>query len=379
MNLETKLKHVLRENAHLKEENKRLKQTLNDHSIPYTVPKENARSKSAIVKQRIAIFKDLFKGRNDVFPVRWESRSGKSGYAPACDHEWDPVLCEKPNIKCSDCKNRKLTPLTDQVLFDHLSGKKTIGIYPLLKDDTCFFLAIDFDKKSWNEDVRTFIDICNTFHIPVAVERSRSGNGAHVWIFFSERTPASMARRLGNNILEKALESRYQIGMDSYDRMFPNQDSMPRGGFGNLIALPLQKVAREKGNSVFLNQEFEPYDDQWTYLSHIKKLSQKDVQRIISELSQEKSNLTRTDINLKQDTSIELLNGIKIEKDTFPSKVINDCLKLSSFSNPQFYKAQAKRLSTHRIPKKICSFDEDETSFIFPRGCYENINNFTVN
>lgn len=145
--------------------------------------------------EKITLFRSLFRGREDVFAKLWENRrSGRIGYSPACSHEWDPVLCGKPRVKCGDCPNRNLVPITDKIIQNHLEGKQTIGIYPLLEDGNCHLLAIDFDKQSWLEDTAAFLETCRRIHLPAAIERSRSGTGAHIWIFFSEAVTASKAQ-----------------------------------------------------------------------------------------------------------------------------------------------------------------------------------------
>jgi len=194
--------------------------------------------------------------------MRWENRQGRAGYSPACGNEWHKTLCGKPKIKCGACANSKFLPATDQAIHDHLVGNQTIGVYPILPDGSCWFLAIDFDKAFWRDDVRVFHDSCRHFDTPAYVERSRSGEGAHVWIFFANALPATLARKLGSLILTHATDQRPGIGLESYDRFFPSQDILPKGGFGNLIALPLQKLPREHGNSEFLNDKLEPIRDQ---------------------------------------------------------------------------------------------------------------------
>ncbi|APR05398.1 TOTE conflict system archaeo-eukaryotic primase domain-containing protein [Thauera chlorobenzoica] len=215
---------------------------------------------------KIALFRSLFRGREDVYARRFESRStGKSGYAPACANEWVRGVCEKPRIKCAACPHRRLLPLTDDVIRWHLSGCDpagepfVAGVYPLFPDETCAFLAVDFDKADWCEDVKAFLEICRRVHLPAALERSRSGRGGHLWLFFEEALPAALARRLGSCLLTETMERRPDVGLDSYDRLFPNQDILPQGGFGNLIALPLQKGPREQGNSVFVDDLLEPW------------------------------------------------------------------------------------------------------------------------
>ncbi|MDY0074187.1 MAG: hypothetical protein RBR77_16265 [Thauera sp.] len=209
--------------------------------------------------EKVALFRRLFRGRTDVYAIRWESKAGKSGYAPACANEWRPGICEKPRIKCGDCRQRQLLPLTDQVVFDHLAGHHVIGLYPLLSDDHCHLLAVDFDESDWRDDAQAFVQSCSELDIPVALEISRSGNGAHAWIFFSDRIAARDARRLGTALISHTCARTRQLKLSSYDRLFPNQDTLPKGGFGNLIALPLQKMARERGASVFVDEALQPY------------------------------------------------------------------------------------------------------------------------
>jgi hypothetical protein len=195
---------------------------------------------------------------------------------------WIRPICQKPKIKCGDCENRDFIPLSDDVIRNHLIGidpadryrhEFVIGVYPMLVDETCWFLAVDFDKETWKEDSRAYLETCGSFNAPAALERSRSGNGGHIWIFFSEPIPAKLALQLGAFMLTQAMESRPEMGFDSYDRFFPSQDTLPRGGFGDLIALPLQRIPREKGNSLFVDENFDPYRDQWRFLSAIAKRS----------------------------------------------------------------------------------------------------------
>lgn len=241
--------------------------------------------------EKISLFRSLFRGREDVFPHRWQNvKTGKAGYAPACQNEWVPGICSKPKVKCGECSNQAFTAVSDDVVRSHLAdigsaNRKdfTLGVYPLLRDESCWFIAADFDKASWMLDVAAFRDTARAKGVFVAIERSRSGNGAHAWIFFSEPVRASDARRLGSVLLTATMDSYPDIGFDSYDRFFPTQDTMPVGGFGNLIALPLQKRPRTDGNSVFVDDNFCPFDDQWKYLSSVKRLSRSEVMSVVGE------------------------------------------------------------------------------------------------
>lgn len=237
-----------------------------------------------------SLFRSLFRGREDIYARRFESRkTGRSGYAPACANEWVRGICEKPRIKCAECPHRRFLPMTDEVIRWHLSGANAegkpfvAGIYPLLADDSCWFVAIDFDKSGWREDASACLATCRHLDLPAALERSRSGNGAHLWLFFEEPLPASLVRRLASHVLTETMERRPQVGLDSYDRLFPNQDTMPQGGFGNLIALPLQKGPRAQANSIFLNEDLAPWPDQWSYLATVRKLAREQVEKTVEQ------------------------------------------------------------------------------------------------
>jgi hypothetical protein len=237
--------------------------------------------------EKVALFRQLFRGRDDLYPTRFVSKkTGKPGYAPACSNKWVPGLCVlKTGGKCSDCTNQAFLPVDEAALLLHLRGKHVMGIYPLLADETCWFLAADFDKTSWKEDVHAFVETARRLGLPALVERSRSGNGAHVWFFFAAPVPAHIARKMGCHLITETMAVRHELSMESYDRLFPSQDTMPRGGFGNLIALPLQHEPRRLGNSVFLDDHLNAYpdDQQWAVLASAKRISPAAVERIVSE------------------------------------------------------------------------------------------------
>ena len=277
--LEERVKTAQAECERLREENVRLRAMLSIHdpvlehaapSAPGSAPTPlpcSSITEASTPEQKIALFRGLFRGREDVYAVRWEGKGGKAGYSPAGVMDWQAIHAARPEERKKVArKTRLLLSLTDDAIRNHLTGKQTIGIYPLLPDETCWFLALDFDKKSWMADAFAFLATCRHFQVPAAVERSRSGNGAHVWTFFDRPVLATDARRLGCALLTRTMEKRHEIGLDSYDRLFPSQDTLPKGGFGNLIGLPLQKRPREQGNSVFLNELFKPHSDQWRLL-----------------------------------------------------------------------------------------------------------------
>ncbi len=234
--------------------------------------------------EKVALFAGLFRGRLDVYARRWEnSRTGKSGYSPHCANEWKRGVCNKPKVKCGECAGKALVPVTDRVLHGHLQGEVVAGVYPLVEGDRCHFVAVDFDGAGWQGDVGAYAETARGAGLPVAVERSRSGDGAHAWFFFEAAVPAITARRMASCILTEARSRRSGIGMGSYDRLFPNQDTLPRGGFGNLIALPLQREARRRGNSVFVNEAFDPFEDQWEFLAGIPRIPEATAILVVGE------------------------------------------------------------------------------------------------
>ena len=342
---------------------------------------------------KIALFRRLFRGRTDVYPVRWESKStGKAGYAPACANEWRAGICDKRRIKCSDCGNRLLIPLSDAVIYDHLAGKHTVGVYPLLTNDTCHFLAVDFDEAEWRQDALAFVQSCHELGVPVALEISRSGNGAHAWVFFAGSVSARDARRLGTAIISHTCARTRQLKLTSYDRLFPNQDTMPKGGFGNLIALPLQKQPRESGWSVFVDEAFRPYPDQWAFLDSIQPMSPDDIEPTIlratggvhpldvtfidEEDHKEPWKRTtptskRLEVPLPQSLTVTLSNLIYFEKAQLPQPLANRLIRLAAFQNPEFYKAQAMRFAVWDKPRVIGCAENYPNHIALPRGCLD--------
>ena len=330
---------------------------------------------AAPAAEKIALFRSLFRGRDDVFPRRWEnSKTGKAGYSPVCRNEWVRGICGKPEVKCGECPNQAFIPIGDAVVRSHLIGRDgktstdfTAGVYPMLPDETCWFLAADFDKRSWKQDIAAFRDTARSKGVSVGIERSRSGNGAHAWIFFREPVKAGDARRLGTYLITETMNRYPDIGFDSYDRFFPSQDTLPEGGFGNLIALPLQGRAREKGNSVFVDDDFQPYQDQWAYLSKIGRLSRDDLLTIVTEAAATGQifdvQLPSTDeddepwvrppsrrgrelaIGGPLPHSIEVVLGdqIYVDRANLSPALVKCILRLAAFQNPEFYAAQAMR------------------------------------
>ena len=341
-------------------------------------------------EQKIAIFRGLFRGRTDIFANRWQNKQGRSGYSVACNNEWVQGICHKPRIKCQDCNHRQFTELNDQLIYSHLAGQKVAGLYPLMRDNTCYFLAADFDKGQWREEVKAMSKACQSFDIPHAIEISRSGNGAHLWIFFNEKVHAEEARLLGFGLLDKAMEFYPNLSFDSYDRLFPNQDILPEGGFGNLIALPLQKEARMSGNSSFVDSNLRVIQDQWQYLAQMVPISHNTLTKLLTQISPNSVLFKEQEIiesrspwettakakpltleNSPQKVSVTLANHVYFDLSEIPSPLAARLRRLASFSNPVFFKTQALRFSTHGIPRFISCARIEQGYLAIPRGCLD--------
>ena len=409
----TRYNKLLRQYEVLHKENEVLRSLLKSHGIEYETRMKEDMNKpiyslvsvptiTLSIDERIRLFQSLFKGREDVFARRWFSKTtGKSGYQPVCINEWKQGICDKKKYRCAICPNRNFAPLTTQDMYRHLEGKDeyccdVVGLYAIMQDNNCAFLCADFDDKNckygYKEDVLAFVGVCREWLIPYAIERSRSGNGAHVWIFFEAPLPASKARRLGYAILTEAMTRNGQMSFNSYDRFFPNQDYLPEGGFGNLVALPLQGQARRKENSVFVDNDFLVYKDQWAFLYNLKKIQESTIDQLLrlhyqeelgklSMSSENKPWVTPLPQNITQEDFHAKVEIIKADKLYIPlkavsAKVLNHLKRIAAFKNPEFYSKQALRLSTYAIPRIISCFDITNEYLAMPRGCEDAIRSF---
>ena len=409
----TRYNKLLRQYEVLHKENEVLKSLLKIHGVEYETRMKEDMNKpiyslvsvptiTLSIDERIRLFQSLFKGREDVFARRWFSKTtGKSGYQPVCINEWKQGICDKKKYRCVICPNRNFAPLTTQDMYRHLEGKDeyccdVVGLYAIMQDNNCAFLCADFDDKNckygYKEDVLAYVGVCREWLIPYAIERSRSGNGAHVWIFFEAPLPASKARRLGNAILTEAMTRNGQMSFNSYDRFFPNQDYLPEGGFGNLVALPLQGQARRKQNSVFVDNDFLVYKDQWAFLYNLKKIQESTIDQLLrlhyqeelgklSMSSESKPWVTPLPQNITQEDFHAKVEIIKADKLYIPlkavsAKVLNHLKRIAAFKNPEFYSKQALRLSTYAIPRIISCFDITNEYLAMPRGCEDATRSF---
>jgi len=328
-------------------------------------------------QERIKLFYDLFKGRRDVYPVYWKStKTGKSGYSPVCINEWERPICLKTRGgKCKDCNFRENAEFTKEIVEKHLLGKIVAGIYPMMEDNTTYFLAVDFDKKEWKKEVINFLEACKEYDMPAYLERSRSGDGGHVWIFFTDKYPAIKSREIAFYLLEKSGIISSLSKEQSFDRVFPNQDILSLKGYGNLIALPLQAESRKENNSVFVDPEtFKPYEDQWSFLQNIKKVSPEFLDKLLNNI--DKGNLVK-DCNIKK-LQIFQSNCIKLKKSQLNRKLINFIKEELNIPNPEYFSKKRLGKSVYKIPQYFCAIKEEEKEISIPRGFLRKLIEFCI-
>ena len=341
--------------------------------------------------EKVALFLTLFGARRSVYPRLWENpRNGRKGYSPACRNEWIRGICEKPRVKCSACSYQDFPPLDETAIYAHLTGNQTIGTYAIREDDTCIFLAADFDGEGWREDVTAYRRAGEELGLQIAVERSRSGNGAHAWIFFAHPVPSAHARRLGTLVVARASAASEGITLSTYDRFFPNQDTLPQGGFGNLIALPLQQQPRQSGNTLFLDDKLEPIPDQWAYLAGVQKVTVSDLRTILDSVvtslandpgDKEEPFALRFDehaLNIIPQAvgrgtftdTLKVRRNAQLEIATtgIPASLKAALKRLGTIANPIFYEKQRLRFPTFNIPRFIFCGEEHQDRLVLPRG-----------
>ena len=318
---------------------------------------------------KVAFFGALFAARTDVYATRWDNpHTGKHGWIPAVRGTW------RKGVRHED---RGYLPLTAKVIESHLRGEVHIGLYPLLDGDRCWWLAADFDKEEALFDAFMYVKAGRALQVPVALEVSRSGTGAHAWVFFTSPVPAETARRLGTGLLREAMSLRGRMSLASYDRLFPSQDLLPSGGVGNLIAAPLFKPARDKGATVFLDTEtLEPYKDQWAYLSTLGRMTPKEIRHAADKAGKPAvaTEVTRLlnpgSTEIRQQAS-EVLHarlgaGIRVEQAKLTPGLAATLRHAASMYNPLFHERQRMRASTWNIPRFLHSYEETLDGGLFP-------------
>lgn len=407
----------------LKDENTRLKAEIErlrrENAVLRGARSEKEQSAVRLTPdEKIDLFCSVFRGRQDIVALRWESRNGTSGYSPAHFHDVDPSICRRPKRLCNDLGPKRFVPFDRAITHQHLTGRVIAGVYPLLSDDTCWFLAVDFDKSTWMRDANRFRTGCHAAGVPCYVERSRSGNGAHAWIFFAEPVSAREARALGTLLLSYSAVNQYPIDFKSFDRFFPNQDVLPRGGYGNLIALPLQRGPRNAGNSVFIDEGGIPYPDQWALLASVRKVSSDSLTEIISRIPRpldraltpstgafddvpearsdptpcrgpyaDNQSQTRprgqlpfgddpTDTtsfsNPTEPVKAIRANLFYIAKTGLSNRLQAQLSAIAAFANPEFYKAQKQRRPVWNKPRVIACSEDFPDHIGLPRGCEDD-------
>ena len=322
------------------------------------------------VNEQITVFKSLFRGREDVFAIRWE-KGNKNGYMPA--YQFDLYRFRIHKMKGGTFQNysdKTYLPLTEEQIIKHLNGEQLIGVYPLLTDNTSWFLAADFDKENWIEQCREFIKVCEEKSIPAYLERSRSGKGGHVWIFFEQPYPATKSRKVFIAILEQAGIFSIFDKSSSFDRLFPNQDFLSGKGLGNLIALPLYKKTYEQGNSCFIDADsLEPYKNQWDFLNTIKRISITELDRIYQGITGRSTvGFTTPAQSINNKLTITLSKAVSINRAGINTALINFLKEELNFANSEFIIKKRIGRNTFGTERYFKFIEETEDEVILPKG-----------
>ena len=350
-------------------------------------------------KEKIALFRSLFSGRTEVYATRWTSKMGKSGYSPQCANRFSPN-CTK---KCHLCTQRNYVPISEQTYFAHLKGQIVMGVYPLLSNNTCYFALLDFDDQNWRRDGKAVLNTARQLCIPLVPEISRSGNGIHLWLFFSEPTLASTARRILERLLSMTMLNTGLIKLNSFDRIIPCQDKLPNGSIGNLVALPMQPASKQHGGSVFVDDELNIIERPWHHLKKIKRLTPDEAHRFLNQTEQASSQSSSTKVddcefileplpwertispkpleiapNI-QALTIRLDNALYFRAEELTAPLSSALVRLATISNPNWYKTQFSHLpvwkngSYNKLNHRFITYARSLPQWlILPRGVLEN-------
>ncbi len=359
---------------------------------------EQVETKSNTLKPeaKIQLFRSRFTGRADLYARRWESRDGKKkGYAPVCANEWRDGICKKPTVRCHECDHRAFEPVTDAVMREHLTGAQVVGLYALDATSRCRFVVADFDHESWRDDTRALMRACRRLGIPMLPEISRSGDGAHVWFFFDTPVAAGTARRLATALIERTCREERLLSLSSHDRLIPSQDSLTGAGFGSLVALPLQKAARERKASLFVDEELVLLSDQWQALAEVQLISAETLPALIERVEDgygssglhnpeaDRTPWRRSDsrgrvesispADLPAQLAITLADGIYIERLNLPQPLVYAIARLAAFANPHWHELERVHRSTWKIARYVDKSQLLPRYIRVPRGCTEAV------
>ena len=348
-------------------------------------------------RDKLELFRSLFTCRKDVYAHGYRRKDGGIGYTPACANEWKSGICPKAaqqRVKCAECTNRVFPELSDAAIIAHFKGsddrfRDVLGQYVLDRNCNTKVLVIDFDKADWKEATNAVRLVAKRRDINAAVERSRSGNGAHIWFFFLEPISAKAAREFGSCLITEAAALNKTITFEAFDRMLPAQTTIPDGGFGNLIALPFQGKAQREGNSVFVDEQFEPFPDQWLYLSQVQLIPRSTVQNLIETTGDNPHGLATVTVANKTKryaqtprkrlllTSRDFPSSLPVTQADMlyiPEKSLSPAAQmeirgLATFANPEFYRAQSMHQSVFGKPRLIDLSELRDGYVAIPRGC----------
>ena len=408
----------------LEDENRLLKERLEEAGVSYADivsgdaegvvelydPDQGARIKKFDVTDKIAsdFFMMFCRERKDVYDLRYTNpKTGKNGYYTQCFNRWDRGchIQKKDGVRCKDCELRAYKPVTLPLIKAHMNGtdpngNDVVAIYPMLENNLCQLLVFDFDNHAkgaeqedyaniddgWKEEINALRHICKNLDVDAAVERSRSGRGAHLWIFFKEMVPARLARRFGFALLEKGAESVNLKSFKYYDRMIPTQDALPEGGLGNVIALPLQGMALKSGNSAFIDENWNAYEDQLNVLAGTRRLTRQGIEDYLSlwystgSTSEDNGTDAPWDKNseieagsVKGVVRIVLADRIYIDSTGMSNKTKRQLRRMATFSNKQYFQNQAMDMPNYDESRFIYLGSDEGKYIVLPRGLREEI------